>query len=73
MVLSHSQQDGKDNDGNLVKDGYYSVTANYVDKDGASKTTQFGVYPVESIRYEDGNSYVKLGSNYFPISDVLEY
>lgn len=65
--------DGKDNNGNLVKDGYYAVTADYVDKDGASKTTQFGVYPVESIRYEDGTSYVKLGSNYFPISDVLEY
>lgn len=65
--------DGKDNDGNLVKDGYYAVTADYVDKDGASKTTQFGVYPVESVRYEDGTSYVKLGSIYYPISDVVEY
>ena len=65
--------DGSDNDGNLVKDGYYSVTADYVDKTGASKTTQFGVYPVESIRYDNGSSYVKLGSNYYPISDVVEY
>jgi len=65
--------DGKDNDGNVVKDGYYAVTADYVDKDGASKTTQFGVYPVESIRYENGASYVKLGSTYYPMSDVVEY
>ena len=65
--------DGKDNNGNVVKDGYYAVTADYVDKDGASKKTQFGVYPVESIRYEDGASYVKLGSMYYPIDQVVEY
>lgn len=65
--------DGKDKDGEQLADGYYAVTADYVDKTGASKTTQFGVYPVESIRYEDGASYVKLGSTYFPISDVVEY
>lgn len=65
--------DGKDKDGTQLADGYYAVTADYVDKAGASKTTQFGVYPVESIRYENGASYVKLGSTYFPISDVVEY
>jgi flagellar basal-body rod modification protein FlgD len=65
--------DGKDDNGNVVKDGYYGVTAAYLDKNNDQKTTQFGVYPVESIRYENGASYVKLGSNYFPISDVREY
>jgi len=62
-----------DDNGNVVKDGYYGVTAAYLDKNNDQKTTQFGVYPVESIRYENGASYVKLGSNYFPISDVREY
>lgn len=65
--------DGKDKNGDQLKDGYYSVTADYIDKTNASKTTQFGVYPVESVRYENGASYVKLGSNYFPVSDVVEY
>ncbi|WP_041955750.1 flagellar hook capping FlgD N-terminal domain-containing protein [Sulfurospirillum arsenophilum] len=65
--------DGKDKNGAQLKDGYYSVTAAYLDKNNDQKTTQFGVYPVESIRYENGASYVKLGSTYYPISDVVEY
>lgn len=65
--------DGKDKYGDQLKDGYYSVTADYIDKDGVSATTQFGVYPVESIRYEDGTSYVKLGSVYYPLSDIVEF
>ena len=65
--------DGRDNDGEKLSDAYYSVTADYVDSAGASKTTQFGVYPVESIRYDNGSTYVKLGSTYYPMSDVLEY
>lgn len=65
--------DGRDNDGEKLSDAYYSVTADYVDSAGASKTTQFGVYPVESIRYDNGSTYVKLGSTYYPMSDVVEY
>ena len=65
--------DGKSKDGELVKDGYYSVTAEYLDKNNDQKTTQFGVYPVESIRYDKGSAFVKLGSNYFPMSSVVEY
>ncbi len=65
--------DGIDNDGNQLDDGYYSVTATYTDANGDAKTTQTGVYPVESVRYQDGSTYVKLGSNYYAISDVVEF
>ena len=65
--------DGKNKYGEVVKDGYYAVTAEYLDKNNDQKTTQFGVYPVESVRYESGATYIKLGSNYFPMSDVVEY
>lgn len=65
--------DGIDNDGTQLEDGYYSVTATYTDADGNSKTTQAGVYPVESVRYQDGSTYVKLGSNYYAIGDVVEF
>lgn len=65
--------DGKDKNGAQLKDGYYGVTAAYLDKNNDQKTTQFGVYPVESVRYDKGSSYIKLGSNYFPMSDVVEY
>jgi len=65
--------DGKDNDGVQLDDAYYGVTADYVDATGASKATQAGVYPVESIRYDSGATYVKLGSTYYPMSNVVEY
>lgn len=65
--------DGTDNSGTLVKDGAYSVTATYVDAAGAAKTTAFGAYPVESIRYDSGSTYVKLGSQYYAMSDVVEF
>ncbi|WP_263832446.1 flagellar hook capping FlgD N-terminal domain-containing protein [Sulfurospirillum oryzae] len=65
--------DGTDNSGTLQKDGAYRVTATYVDAAGASKTTAFGVYPVESIRYDSGSTYVKLGSQYYAMSDVVEF
>lgn len=65
--------DGKDNSGTLKDDGAYSVTATYIDSTGASKTTAFGVYPVESIRYDSGSTYIKLGSKYYAMSDVVEF
>lgn len=65
--------DGKDSDGNLVDNGYYSITATYTDANGASKDTAVGVYPVESVRYEDGETYIKLGSNYYEMSSIVEY
>ena len=65
--------DGKDDDGNLVDSGNYSITATYVDANGASKDTMVGVYPVESVYYENGTTYLKLGSNYYPVDQVVEY
>lgn len=65
--------DGTDKYGDKVKDGYYSVTADYVDANDKAQTTQYGVYPVESIRYDEGETYVKLGSTYYPMSDVTEF
>ncbi len=65
--------DGKNKYGEQLKDGYYGVTAEYLDKNNDQQKTQFGIYPVESVRYDNGSSYIKLGSNYFPMSDVVEY
>lgn len=64
--------DGLDDDGNAVDTGYYSVGATYTDPDGTSDTTVLGVYPVESVYYDDGVIKLKLGSNYYSISDVVE-
>ncbi|KIM08947.1 MAG: flagellar hook capping protein [Sulfurovum sp. FS06-10] len=67
------QWDGTDNNGNKLAAGYYSVKATYSDVDGAAQSTQFGIYPVESVRYEDGSPLIKLGSSYVPISYISEF
>ncbi|WP_333802897.1 flagellar hook capping FlgD N-terminal domain-containing protein [Sulfurospirillum sp.] len=65
--------DGKSNEGSQLDDGAYRVTATYLDATGAAKTTAFGVYPVESVRYDSGATYIKLGSKYYAMSDVVEF
>ncbi|AFL69823.1 flagellar hook capping FlgD N-terminal domain-containing protein [Sulfurospirillum barnesii] len=65
--------DGVDNDGNQLADGTYGATVTYTDSNGDLKTTQSGTYPVESVRYIDGAAYVKLGTYYYAIDEVLEF
>lgn len=65
--------DGTDNDGNAVAAGYYSIKADYVDSTSTAQSTQFGIYPVESVRYEDGSPLIKLGSSYVPMDYIVEF
>jgi flagellar basal-body rod modification protein FlgD len=65
--------DGSNNAGEIVEDGYYSVTAEYLDTDLEQQTTQFGIYPVESVRFEDRETLIKLGSSYVPLEYVKEF
>ena len=64
--------DGTDNDGNSVDDGIYQVTADYYDPQGDPHKTAVGVYPIESVRFDNGQALVKLGSNYIPLENVVE-
>lgn len=65
--------DGTDNSGNLLKPGNYSVRAEYLDTDSMQQKTQFGVYPVESVRMDGGEALIKLGSSYVPLEYVKEF
>ncbi|MDD2383466.1 MAG: flagellar hook capping FlgD N-terminal domain-containing protein [Sulfurospirillaceae bacterium] len=65
--------DGADSSGTPLASDYYSVKAEYLDKDNTSQSTQFGIYPVESVRYEDGSPLIKLGSSYVPMSYIVEF
>lgn len=65
--------DGTDNGGTALAAGNYSVKADYVDATGAAQSTQFGIYPVESVRYQDGSPLMKLGSSYVPLSYITEF
>ena len=64
--------DGTDPSGNFAEDGVYSISANYTDPDGKSLGTKLGSYPIESVRFEEGETLVKVGSNYVPLSQVKE-
>ena len=65
--------DGTNNSGAAVESGYYSVKADYIDSESTAQSTQFGIYPVESVRYEDGKPLIKLGSSYVPMDYIVEF
>jgi len=64
--------DGTDEAGNRLSVGSYSIEASYTSADGSSGTTAYGVYPIESVRFEQGEAKLKLGSSYVPLKDVAE-
>ncbi|MCW8838373.1 MAG: flagellar hook capping protein [Thiovulaceae bacterium] len=64
--------DGKDSNGNSVDSGIYRVNSVYYSSNGEKNTSRLGAYPIESIRFEEGEAYVKLGSSYVPLADVVE-
>ncbi len=70
-VLSF-EWDGTDNSGVKMPEGSYSVSADYSDGSTGSFSTAYGVYPIESVRFDEGEALLKLGSNYYPLSQIKE-
>ena len=64
--------DGKDSSGNSVDSGIYKINANYTDQDGNAQKTRLGAYPIESVRFDSGTTYLKLGSSYVALANVKE-
>ncbi|WP_458700522.1 FlgD immunoglobulin-like domain containing protein [Sulfurospirillum sp. 1307] len=65
--------DGYSNSGERLSAGNYSVKADYTNENGKAQKTQFGVYPVESVRYEAGKPQMKLGSSYVSMDYIKEF
>jgi len=65
--------DGKDASGKALPAGSYSVTAAYTDTSGVAKKTQYGIYPVDSVKYDAGTVTMKLGNSYVPINKIKEF
>ena len=61
-----------DNNGQRVESDSYEVVATYTSPDGSEHQTALGAYPIESIKFQDGTAYAKLGSNYLPFSEIQE-
>ena len=64
--------DGTDNGGGSAEGGIYHVSATYEDSNNISRTTRLGAYPIESVRFDNGQTLVKLGSSYVPLENVKE-
>jgi len=64
--------DGTLSNGSAAQSAVYYITASYTNAAGDSKTTRMGAYPIESVRFEDGTTYVKVGSSYVDIESVTE-
>lgn len=65
--------DGKDGSGNEVKAGVYTVEVSYQDKDGKAYSGGVGKYPVEGIKFVDGEAQVKVGGAYISIDKIQEF
>ncbi len=66
------QWDGKDNSGNRLPEGKYSITSDYSDGSTGSYKSVYGIFPIESVRFDSGKALLKLGNNYYPLSDIKE-
>ena len=64
--------DGIGSNGAAIDSGIYSVNASYTDQSGAAQKTRLGAYPIESVRFDNGNTLVKVGSNYVPLENIRE-
>ncbi len=64
--------DGLDSNGEPVESGVYRVNSAYTDPNGTAQSTRLGAYPIESVRFEEGKAYLKLGSNYVALEDIVE-
>jgi len=58
--------------GDAADSGVYYIEAAYSNAAGESLKTRAGAYPIESVRFEDGQSLLKLGSSYVPFDSVVE-
>ena len=63
---------GENGEGNRAKDGSYHVTAEYTTPKGFSGETAVGVYPVSAIKFDEGKTMLKMGSQYVPYKLVKE-
>jgi len=64
--------DGTGTDGSFVDSGIYRINATYMDGNFEEQSTRLGAYPIESIRFEEGKAFAKLGSSYIPMESISE-
>jgi len=64
--------DGSNNSGTEADSAVYHVSATYTDTNGDKLKTHLGVYPIESVRFDQGKTLLKVGTNYVPLENIKE-
>jgi flagellar basal-body rod modification protein FlgD len=64
--------DGTDASGNSVDSGIYYASSAYTNPNGDELKTRVGAYPIESLKFEEGKTLVKVGSSYIPMENIVE-
>jgi flagellar basal-body rod modification protein FlgD len=64
--------DGLTDAGEKAKTGDYKVIANYVNPDGVTLQADFGSYKIESVKFEEDKTYVKLNGSFVDFTKVDE-
>jgi flagellar basal-body rod modification protein FlgD len=64
--------DGNNNSDTPAAEGVYHVNADYTDADGNTLKTKLGAYPIESVKFDQGKTYLKVGSSYVALDQVSE-
>ncbi len=64
--------DATNNDGVIVDDGSYKIVASYLNTNGKSNTSTLGEQEIQSVKFDNGKAYLKLGSEYISSDEVKE-
>jgi flagellar basal-body rod modification protein FlgD len=64
--------DGTNNDSVMQNAGVYAVSGEYVDQDDNKIAITLGTGKVESVRYDAGTPYLKMGSTYVGLDSIEE-
>jgi flagellar basal-body rod modification protein FlgD len=70
--LQNFTWDGKDNNNQPVDDGEYSIVADYTTTNNTKESTKLGYYPITSVQFDNGKTFVKMADNYIPLSSIKE-
>ncbi len=64
--------DGTTDDGTIAEAGFYHVNATYTDPNSVTQHTRVGTYPIQSVRFDGGETLVSLGSSYVSFEAIKE-
>ena len=64
--------DGLTDAGEKAKPGSFSIYASYYNPDGVKLSGEFGSYKIESVKFDDAKTYLKLNGSYIPFDKIQE-